>query len=150
MLHYERSVFVQAPVEKVFAFHERTDALELLTPPGQDIQVLRRAGGLRLGAEVELLVPLGPLRMRWLARHTAYERDRLFVDEQMSGPFAKWRHRHQFGAEGTGCRLTDSVDFALPLAPVSEWVAGWVVRSRLATLFQYRHEVTRRYCESGG
>jgi ligand-binding SRPBCC domain-containing protein len=150
MLHYERSVFIEAPVERVFAFHERPDALELLTPPGQEIQMLRRGGGLRAGAEVEFLVPVGLFRMRWLARHTAYERDRLFVDEQVSGPFAKWKHCHQFRAEGVGCRLTDSVDFELPFAPLSEWVAGWAVRRRLASLFQYRHAATRRYCEPGG
>ena len=45
MLHYERSVLIDAPVETVFGFHERADALELLTPPGQRIEVLRREGG---------------------------------------------------------------------------------------------------------
>ena len=150
MLHYERSVYIDAPVEKVFAFHERPDALELLTPPGQAIRVLRRDGGMRVGAEVEFLVPLGPFRRRWLARHTAYERDRLFVDEQMTGPFVKWTHRHRFAAEGKGCRLTDSIDYELPLAPFSEWVAGWMVRRQLDSLFKHRHAVTRRYCEAGG
>ncbi len=148
MLHYERSVHIGAPVETVFAFHERPDVLELLTPPGQPIRVLRRTGGLLVGAEVEFLVPLGPFRRRWLARHTAYEKNRLFVDEQVDGPFTRWTHRHQFDAEAGGCRLTESIDLQLPLAPLSEWCAGWAVRRQLDSLFDFRHAVTRRYCET--
>lgn len=151
MLHYECTVLIDAPVETVFAFHERPDALELLTPPGRNIQVLRRTGGLQTGAEVEFLVPLfGPIRKRWLARHTAYDKNRLFVDEQLAGPFARWTHRHQFAPEGAGTRLTDSIDFALPLAPVSEWLAGCPVRRQLDAMFTYRHRVTRRHCEARG
>ena len=35
---------------------------------------------------------------RWVALHTAYEKNRLFVDEQIDGPFARWIHRHEFEA----------------------------------------------------
>ncbi|MEO8659786.1 MAG: SRPBCC family protein [Bryobacteraceae bacterium] len=150
MRHYERSVLINAPVETVFAFHERPDALELLTPPTPPVRVLRREGGLQVGAIVELLVPLGPFHKRWLARHIAYEKNRLFVDTQVSGPFAHWTHRHLFAPNGTGTLLTDSIEFELPLAPLSEWLGGWVVRRQLDSMFRYRHEVTRRYCESLG
>lgn len=148
VVHYRRSISIHAPVEVVFAFHERSDALELLTPPGRNITILRRTGGLEAGAEVEFLVPLGPFRRRWLARHTAYQKNRLFVDEQVEGPFARWIHRHEFEPQAGGCRLTESIDLELPLAPLSEWIAGWAVRRQLDELFQHRHRVTRRYCES--
>ncbi len=148
VLHYERSIRINAPVERVFALHERADALELLTPPGQGIEVLRREGGLKVGAVVEFSVPIGPIRKRWVARHIAYEKNRLFVDEQQSGPFRRWLQRHQFIPDAGGTLLVDSVDFELPLAPVSEWLGGWIARRKLDAMFAYRHWVTRQMCEA--
>ena len=46
MLHYCMSTLIDAPVEVVWNFHERSDILERLTPPWQPVQVVRREGGL--------------------------------------------------------------------------------------------------------
>jgi len=50
MLHYRKSTLIDAPVEVVWNFHERLDILERLTPPWQPVQVVRREGGLGVGA----------------------------------------------------------------------------------------------------
>lgn len=141
---FVRSVLVRAPVAVVFAFHERPDALERLSPPFPPLKVLRRDGGIRAGAEVDLRI--GPIR--WLARHTAYEKDRLFVDEQVRGPFASWVHRHEFEAvDGRTTRLTDRVTFALPGGPAVNAVAGPLASLALVPMFRHRHRVTREACE---
>jgi len=57
MASFEASVFIDAPVERVWAFHERDDVLQLLAP--SNVKVLRREGGLKTGAEVEFLIPVG-------------------------------------------------------------------------------------------
>lgn len=62
MASFEASILINAPVEHVWAFHERDDVLQLLAP--KNVRVLRRQGGLQTGAEVEFLIPLGPLHMR--------------------------------------------------------------------------------------
>ncbi|MDX2150768.1 MAG: SRPBCC family protein [Bryobacteraceae bacterium] len=134
------------PVEALFAFHERPDAFELLTPPRAGVRLLRRSGGLEAGAEVELEVPLGPLRQRWLAVHTGYEKNRWFVDEQREGPFARWVHRHEFEPIGPArSRLTDSIDLALPGGPLVNLAGALPVRLQLLRMFRYRHAVTRKY-----
>ena len=145
MPRFERSVVIEAPVEVVFAFHERDDALRLLSPAFPPVRVLRRTGGLEVGARVELRI--GPLL--WIASHTAYEKNRLFEDRQISGPFALWIHRHEFADEGKAARLIDRIEYELP---GGEWVnrlLGWVVKVGLNRMFRYRHRVTRRYCERG-
>ena len=144
MQHFEYSSWIDAPVETVFAFHERPDALEKLTPPGQRVEIVSRKGGIETGARVELRIHLGPVSMRWLALHVEYEKNRLFVDDQIRGPFRRWVHRHQFTVEGGGTRLTDSVEFALPGGPFVELLLGPVVQNRLKKMFEYRHDVTRR------
>jgi ligand-binding SRPBCC domain-containing protein len=146
VLTFEYSSHIAAPVEEVFAFHERPDALELLSPPGS-AEIVSRSGGLEVGAIVELRVAFGPLKLRWLAHHIAYEKNRLFIDEQREGPFAAWVHAHLFQAEEAGTRLTDSIEYALPGGSMIERAAGWFVRRKLRQMFEYRHLVTRRMCE---
>jgi ligand-binding SRPBCC domain-containing protein len=148
MLRFEYSSVIAAPVERVFAFHQRPDALELLTPPRPRVEVVRRTGGILPGALVELRIHQGPFRVTWLAEHGEYIPNRLFTDFQTKGPFRVWRHRHQFEAAGDATRLTDSIEFSLPLAPLSDWLGGWLARIQLRHMFEYRHRVTRQHCES--
>lgn len=138
---------IAAPVERVFAFHESADALERLTPPWQPAQVLHKDAGLQVGARVELLVAIGPFHRKWCARHTQYEKDRLFVDMQDAGPFRRWVHRHEFEAvDASSTRLTDRIEFSLPGGAPIDLLGAWFARIQLRRLFAYRHAVTRREC----
>lgn len=128
-------------MESVFAFHEREDALTLLSPAFPPVTVISRTGGIQAGARVVLRI--GPIT--WIASHTEYQRNRLFVDEQVSGPFARWVHRHEFADEGGRCRLTDRVSFELPGGRVVNALFGRAVALGLRPMFHHRHAVTRRY-----
>ncbi len=138
-----RSVLIEATVDEVFRFHEREDALALLAGAFPPVRVISRTGGLERGARVELRVGM----VRWVALHTAYERNRLFEDRQIEGPFAKWVHRHEFEAVGTKTRLTDRVEFALPGGPAVNILLGWAVKVGLRGMFAHRHRVTKKMCE---
>jgi ligand-binding SRPBCC domain-containing protein len=143
MAIFNYSSVIDAPVEVVFGFHERVNALELLTPPFLPVRVVRRSGNIREGAEVELRV--GPLR--WLARHTVYAKNKLFVDEQREGPFARWTHNHRFEDLGGKTRLTDSVEYELPGGRGANMAGAPFVRLGLLQIFRYRHRATKAYCE---
>ncbi|MDZ7637365.1 MAG: SRPBCC family protein [Bryobacterales bacterium] len=147
-MRFHYSSFVNAPPAVVCAFHERPDAVELLTPPWQPMQVLRKSGGLEAGAEVEFRVWMGPFPVRWLARHVAYEPGVSFTDIQVAGPFQSWRHTHSFLPQADGTQLCDDIDLSLPGAPFSHALIGWAIRLQLRTMFAYRHNVTRRYCDA--
>ena len=143
MLKFEYSSIIDAPVEEVFGFHEEPDALEKLTPPWKRVEVLQREGGIREGGRVVLRVPIGPLRRMWVAVHTRYEKNRLFVDVQKEGPFSSWVHRHEFKGAGGRTLLTDRVTFSLPGGDLVNLIAGWWAKLELRRLFRYRHEQTR-------
>jgi ligand-binding SRPBCC domain-containing protein len=148
MLYFKYSSVINAPPEVVWNFHERPDILQLLTPPWQPVQVLRREGGLDVGAITEFRLFLGLLPLTWLARHTEYEKYRLFTDEQISGPFESWIHRHEFERQNGQTRLTDAISFSMPGGEVTEFLSGWLVQVQLEAMFRYRHYVTKRECES--
>ncbi|MCM0591594.1 MAG: SRPBCC family protein [Gloeotrichia echinulata IR180] len=147
MRHFKHSSVINAPVEVVWKFHERPDILQLLTPPWQPVQVVRRDGGLEEGAITEFRLFLGPLPLTWLARHTEYEKYRLFTDKQISGPFESWVHRHEFVAENDKTRLTDAISFSMPGGEAVELISGWLVQVQLEAMFRYRHYITKRECE---
>ncbi len=142
---FVRQLLVRAPVAQVFAFHEREDALPRLSPPFPPLKVVSRDGGIRPGARVDLRI--GPIR--WLALHTTYEPNRLFVDEQLEGPFASWVHRHEFEAvDAETTRLTDHVTFTLPGGPVLNALFGRLVALSLVPMFRFRHAATKAACEA--
>lgn len=148
MLHFEKSSLIDAPVTAVWQFHERPDVLQLLTPPWQPVQIVRREGGLGVGALSEFRLWIGPIPVQWIAVHTECNPYHYFVDEQQTGPLAFWRHRHQFVAEGTQTRLTDVIAYALPGGELAEVLLQAWVNARLTDMFEYRHRITQQYCES--
>jgi ligand-binding SRPBCC domain-containing protein len=141
---FVRQVLVNAPVDVVFAFHEREDALPLLSPAFPPVRVVERTGGIEPGARVELRI--GGL-VRWIARHTAFERNRLFVDEQIEGPFRRWVHRHEFEPAGDATRLTDRITYEVPGGPFVNRAAAWLLTPGLWQMFRHRHRVTKTWCE---
>ena len=145
-----KSIVVEAPVEIVFGFHERGDALRLLSPRFPPVRVIRKTGGIepgsiKPGSRVELKI--GPFL--WTALHTDYEKNRLFADEQIQGPFAKWVHRHEFESVDRATRLTDRVEYRLPGGVWMNRLFGWAVQLGLHQMFHQRHQMTKRYCEIG-
>ena len=59
MLHFKYSSVINSSVENVWQFYERPDILQLLTPPWQPVKVIRREGGLGVGAISEFQINLG-------------------------------------------------------------------------------------------
>lgn len=138
---------VSAPVSRVFGFHEAEGALERLTPPWEETRVLKRGASLAPGTRVIIAVRIGPLWKEWEAEHTRYEKDALFEDVQVRGPFARWRHTHRFLPEGGRTRLVDEVEYELPLGAIGRFLGAPLVKRKLERMFAYRHDVTRRACE---
>lgn len=128
------------PVEEVFAWHTRPGAFERLVPPWERVAVRERSGGIRPGGRVVLGLGRGPAEMTWELEHTEFEQDRLFVDEQVKGPFSRWRHEHRFEPiGGDRCAVIDEVDWAPPLGSAGRALGGRFVEPSLERLFTFRH-----------
>jgi ligand-binding SRPBCC domain-containing protein len=92
--------------------------------PGQDVTWRARHFGV-------------PLTMS--SRITAYDRPARFVDEQIRGPFSRFRHEHLFERVGGGTRMTDRVEFAAPLGPLGRVVEKLVLARYLERLIAERN-----------
>jgi ligand-binding SRPBCC domain-containing protein len=147
-MNFVKESLIEAPPERVFAFHELPDALVRLTPPWESARVIQPAPDLRVGATaiVETRI-LGHFRVRWVARHTIYDPPRMFEDVQISGPFRLWRHRHIVEPHERGAVLRDEIEYEPPFWFIGRLVAPLLIVPRLRRLFDYRHRVTREWCE---
>ncbi len=142
---YRRTSRLPEPAERVYEWHARPGALERLTPGWEPVELVERSGGIDDGDRAVLRVGLGPLGLRWVAEHRDNVPGRQFRDVQVEGPFARWEHSHRFDpVEDGGSVLEDRVEYALPLEPVSDWLAAGSVRERLERTFAYRHRVLAR------
>jgi ligand-binding SRPBCC domain-containing protein len=139
---------IRAKPERVFAFHELPDALARLTPTWERARVVQSARISDVGAIAVVETRLfGVVPVRWIACHTAYDPPRSFEDVQESGPFRRWRHRHVIAPHPQGATLRDEIEYEPPLGFVGKLFEPLLIRPRLQKLFDYRHEVTRAWCE---
>ena len=147
---FVKETVINAPPEVVFEFHNSPDALTLLIPPWENMEVVQSSGSLLPGSRVVLRGSMGLIPLQWVAIHTEFDPPHLFADRQESGPFAYWYHRHRFFDDGRGRTvLRDEVDYALPLGLIGLWAGGWFIRGKLDAMFAYRHTTTRQLIESG-
>ncbi len=130
-------------VEEAFAYHERPGALQRLIPPWQSISIEKSDNSLAVGSQVILKTSMFGVPVRWVAEHTLYDPPRLFEDYQVSGPFAAWRHRHEFAEMPEGSMLRDAITYQLPLGILGQTFGGSLARHEIESMFAYRHRVTR-------
>ena len=84
-----------------------------------------------------------PIRKRWVAVHEGYISDRQFIDVQVHGPFAFWRHTHSITPlSEDACVLQDHVEYELPMGGLGDALGHGMVRAKLKRMFAWRHKVT--------
>lgn len=142
MPNFEASHTFPCERDILFDYHRARGAIDRLIPPWERVTVLSSQDSLEVGSKVVLENSLFGIRQTWRASHVELDPGKLFVDRIDQGPFRSWLHRHEFDAIAVGqSRLTDRIEFELPLAPASHLALGWV-RDQLQAMFRYRHCIT--------
>ena len=150
-MEFVKTSVIRATPNRVFQFHQQPDALSLLTPPWERAEVIQSAKISDVGSRAIVQIDvLGLFKKKWIAEHTVYDPPNLFEDIQVEGPFKSWRHRHIVERHPDGAVLRDEISYEPPLGFVGRLVSPWLVERRLQRVFDYRHEVTRRWCETPG
>ena len=84
------------------------------------------------------------LPVRWTTEITHVNEPLYFIDEQRFGPYALWHHQHHFKAVDSGVKMTDIVNYAIPLG-IFERFANWLfVSKKVRAIFDYRFEVLEK------
>ncbi|MER1996636.1 MAG: SRPBCC family protein [Arthrobacter sp.] len=78
-----------------------------------------------------------PLRMT--SRITAMKVPDFFIDEQVKGPFRRFRHVHEFAEDTDGTVMIDRVVFEAPFGPLGRLVEKLVLGRYLRNLVESRN-----------
>ncbi|HVV14498.1 SRPBCC family protein [Amycolatopsis sp.] len=109
------------------------------------------SGRLRLGDTVTWEARYFGLRWRLTSLISACDPPGYFVDEQVKGPFKRWRHAHHFEPDGHGGTvMRDIVEFAAPLGPLGAVAEVVALNRYLPALIRLRNEHVRAVAEAGG
>ena len=140
---FEKRTRMPVSAQALYDWHARDGAFERLNPPFAPVELEERSGGLETGARTVLRMPLGPVKQRWVAVHTAHEPGKMFRDEQQEGPFAKWVHTHSFEPRGEHeSELVDHLEYELPMGALGSLFGGGMAERTLEQTFAYRHALT--------
>lgn len=139
----EQETWIDAPLEEVYAFFSKPQNLGAMTPGTMSFEIVSDLPDtMSPGTEIEYVIRLGPVPMKWKTRIEEVEPMERFVDTQLRGPYATWHHEHVFERHGERTRMVDRVHFAAPFGPLG-WIAERLfVQPQLEAIFGYRAQIT--------
>ena len=135
---------VDRPIDEVFAFFSKPENLARITPRNLGFELRTDDTHMRDHLEIEYRIrPLLGIPVTWRSRIVDYDPPHGFRDIQIKGPYRSWDHRHTFAADGDRTRITDDVEYSLPLGPLGDVAHAAVVRSQLEEIFRHRARTIR-------
>jgi ligand-binding SRPBCC domain-containing protein len=140
-----REQLLPRPRSEVFSFFARAENLERITPPSLRFQILTPLPiVMQPGTLIDYRLRLLGVPFHWQTLIEVYEPETCFVDVQLAGPYARWRHTHRFEEVAGGTRMRDEVAYALPMGPLGELAHALLVERHLRGIFDYRQQVIAR------
>ncbi|MEM1059784.1 MAG: SRPBCC family protein [Verrucomicrobiota bacterium] len=162
MYRFERSIVIRAPLEKVYDFHQYTPNARLIQPWGIQVLEVEQPEEVRPGVEFNLVVRAYGMTQRWRVRWAEVQpprklegeaaadglRQAHLTDESLRGPFAAFRHRHEFTETEPGVtRLRDAIEYLPPFGPLGRLLAPFF-HFQLDGMFYTRQRMTKRILEA--
>jgi ligand-binding SRPBCC domain-containing protein len=147
----EREQVIERTRSETFAFFGDAFNLERLTPPFLRFRILtappiRMAAGTLIAYRLSLL----GIPFHWKTLIESWSPEDRFVDTQLSGPYALWRHTHTFEAiDADRTLVRDQVVYGMPFGLLGRMAQALFVRRALNKIFDYRAAMIARALAPG-
>lgn len=131
-------------IETAWRFFSAANNLSVITPPDMNFTVLTKLPDDEIyeGMIIDYTVsPLLNVPMKWQTEITQVDSEKSFTDFQQKGPYKLWNHFHEFIENENGVLIKDTVDYELPMGFLGEIAHNILVKKKLDTIFNFRHEV---------
>jgi ligand-binding SRPBCC domain-containing protein len=142
VVHTEQ-VFPKTP-DEIFPFFSDAHNLEKITPGFLRFNVLTpRPIDMKSGTIIDYKLKVRGVPIRWRTRIESFDPPRMFVDNQIKGPYQRWHHTHTFQPtpDGKGTIAKDRVEYEPPgwfLKPVINFL---FVQRDVKAIFEHRGKV---------
>jgi ligand-binding SRPBCC domain-containing protein len=136
----EREQWVPCPLNEVFEFFSSARNLEFLTPAWLKFRILTLPIAVDAGTKIRYRISWRGIPLNWTTEIMRWDPPHEFIDMQLSGPYKLWHHTHRFESVAGGTRITDIVQYALPLGPLGLLAHALWVKRDVERIFDYRRE----------
>jgi len=151
--------WVPHSLDRVWQLASNPATLAEITPPHYGASVTLQGDVFREGCTVVIAMkPYGiSIPIKWISKIQGLKdtgESREFIDVQVSGPFAYWKHRHLFEAgdkefkgkrnlndvkiDNGGTWIIDEVEYEMPYGLLGTLAEKIFARSQLESMFAYR------------
>ena len=134
-------------LDKAWEFFTLPTNLDKITPKEMEFRITNNPPNKTYKGQI-ITYKIGVLPMiksNWITEITHFEDHQFFVDEQRFGPYAMWHHEHHFEALPDGkVKMTDIVNFKLPMGILGDFFAGKFVTNKVKFIFESRHKILEK------
>lgn len=139
---------VPTPVADIFPFFADAYNLEAITPAYLRFEVLTpRPIPMKAKALIDYKLRVRGVPIRWKTEIAAWDPPRMFIDQQLKGPYERWHHTHTFELTPDGGTLcTDRVEYRPIGGPIAPLANALLVQRDVTNIFKFRTvEIARRF-----
>ncbi len=127
----------------------RPENLNDITPPDMNFEIITEnlPDEIYPGLIIEYRVnPFKFLKTKWVTEIKQVIPKKLFVDEQIYGPYKFWHHLHLFEEiDPQKVKMTDKVYYRLPFSMFGELIHSCIIKRRLEEIFDYRYKTIEKF-----
>ncbi|BCW65301.1 hypothetical protein NicSoilB4_00640 [Arthrobacter sp. NicSoilB4] len=139
-VYFECTTRTSMPKAELFDLARSIDAhKDSMARSREDAVAGVRTGLISLGEEVTWRAWHFGVPIRMTSRITQMEAPDSFVDEQVKGPFRRFRHVHEFGEDPEGTIMVDRIEFVAPFGPLGRVAEKLVLARYLRKLIEARN-----------
>ena len=142
---------INSSLNEVYDFFSKPENLSKITPEKLNFTILTPTPiRMKDGQVIDYTIKILGKTIRWKTLITAFEPPYMFVDQQLSGPYSMWHHKHLFKKTSNGIEIEDHICYAMPFGVLGELVNWLWVKKDLEKIFLYRQNVIKKYFKNKG
>jgi ligand-binding SRPBCC domain-containing protein len=141
----KREITIDLPRAEVFDFFSKAENLEKITPSDLGFNIITpQPIEMKKGSIIEYRISMSGIPMNWKTLISKWNPPNEFVDEQISGPYKQWIHRHTFIEAGPNTTvIEDEVRYRLPFERFGD-MAHFFVERQLKHIFDFREKTVSK------
>jgi ligand-binding SRPBCC domain-containing protein len=135
---FEAAAEFACPPAKLFDFLARPANLPKVSPPELHLRLEEAPEQIAVGSRLTIEARHLGIRQRLTTVVVALEPDRLIVDEQVEGPFRKYRHERRLKEIPGGVVLTEHIEYEPPGGMIGLLVTKSRIEKYIVEMHDYR------------
>lgn len=151
MYYLEREQQLSCTLDEAWEFFSTPRNLDRLTPKSVGFKITHLTSEeMHEGQIIGYKIKVAPcIWVRWVTEITLVEDRVSFIDDQRTGPYKMWHHKHSFEENSDGVLMRDAVSYVMPFGILGRLVHSLFVKRQLRHIFDERARLCAEIFERG-